>query len=442
MHRSSDTIGAIAAALAKAQGELSNPEKSLTAIISAPGQRGGERTFRYAPLSSGLEIVRKSLGRQEIAAVQTTAIDSEAGLVRLNTVLAHSSGEWISSEWPVCPVSETGAPHRMGAALTYARRYALFTLVGIAGEDDLDAPDVNGARAPIPSDEAIGTSSAPPHVNGGGPVAIPKAGNGSSRKFRDREPTPVLSPSDSAATREKLIQELSAIPSAERLTEWAYRRLPVKNTLTAEDGEIVEEAFRVRLMGLSAPTAPATPPVAEQPQDNAEVNAASPDTGAANSNLKTEPDDNPRDGSAAIEKNELAFGEPRRSRNKAHLKFVASQACLICGRQPSDPHHLGFVQPRAMGSKVGDEFTVPLCRTHHREVHRFHPETKWWNQFGLDPLAAASSLWAQTRPVRPKFQRRNSGPASDLPGNGPQSISPDASSNRFSETNPIKAHSS
>src|SRR3954469_13512580 len=144
MHRSSDTIGAIAAALAKAQGELTNPEKSLTGTIFGQGARGGERTFRYAPLSSGLEIVRKSLGRQEIAAVQTTAIDTEAGLVRLNTVLAHSSGEWISSEWPVCPVSETAVPHRMGAALTYARRYALFTLVGIAGEDDLDAPDLNG----------------------------------------------------------------------------------------------------------------------------------------------------------------------------------------------------------------------------------------------------------------------------------------------------------
>src|SRR3954453_4452748 len=107
MQRSSESIGAIAAALAKAQGELTNPEKSLTGTIFGQGARGGERTFRYAPLSSGLEIVRKSLGRQEIAAVQTTAIDTEAGLVRLNTVLAHSSGEWISSEWPVCPVSET-----------------------------------------------------------------------------------------------------------------------------------------------------------------------------------------------------------------------------------------------------------------------------------------------------------------------------------------------
>src|SRR5436305_1748401 len=147
MHRSSEQIGAIAAALAKAQLELTNPEKSLTATLGGPEPGGGEqlRSFRYAPLSSGLDIVRKSLGRQEIATVQTTAIDPATGLVRLTTVLAHSSGEWISSDWPVCPVSDTAVPHRMGAALTYARRYALFTLVGIAGEDDLDAPDLDSA---------------------------------------------------------------------------------------------------------------------------------------------------------------------------------------------------------------------------------------------------------------------------------------------------------
>ncbi len=98
--------------------------------------------FRYAPLSSGLDIVRKTLGQHEIATVQTTAIDLAAGMVNLTTMLAHASGEWIASDWPVCAVSETATPHRMGAALTYARRYALFALVGIAGEDDLDAPDL------------------------------------------------------------------------------------------------------------------------------------------------------------------------------------------------------------------------------------------------------------------------------------------------------------
>src|SRR3954451_9486487 len=144
IQRSSASIGAIAGALAKAQIELANPEKSLTAIISSPFPREGDRSFRYASLSSGLDLVRKSLGRHEIATVQTTSIDEGAGLIRLTTTLAHSSGEWVASDWPVCAVTEAGAPHRMGAALTYARRYALFTLVGIAGEDDLDAPDLNG----------------------------------------------------------------------------------------------------------------------------------------------------------------------------------------------------------------------------------------------------------------------------------------------------------
>ena len=179
----------MAAALAKAQGELVNPEKSLVATIRADGRGGGGKTFRYAPLSSGLDIVRKTLGQHEIATVQTTALDQAAGVINLTTVLAHASGEWISSDWPVCAISETATPHRMGAALTYARRYALFTLVGIAGEDDLDAPDLttpttqtsapekskgdgnsrlNGGqhnpaqRAPLRRDGKIGANSAKP----------------------------------------------------------------------------------------------------------------------------------------------------------------------------------------------------------------------------------------------------------------------------------------
>src|SRR5580704_14603630 len=153
MPNSSERIGAFAAALAKAQSEISNPEKSLTATIASPFPREGSRSFRYASLSTGLDLVRKCLGRHEIATVQATTIDRDRDLIRLTTMLVHASGEWVSSDWPVCPVSETAAPHRLGAALTYARRYALFTLVGIAGEDDLDAPDlpsVNVASRSLP----------------------------------------------------------------------------------------------------------------------------------------------------------------------------------------------------------------------------------------------------------------------------------------------------
>ena len=157
MHRSSDTIATIAAALAKAQVELTNPEKSLVATVRSPFPREADRTFRYAPLSSGLDIVRKGLGRYEIATLQATGIDKEAGLLRLTTVLAHSSGEWISSDWPVCQISDIASAQRMGAALTYARRYALFALVGIAGEDDLDASDL-GAPTNLASERATGRS--------------------------------------------------------------------------------------------------------------------------------------------------------------------------------------------------------------------------------------------------------------------------------------------
>src|SRR3981081_4268028 len=152
MPRSSESVAALASALAKAQAELVNPEKSLTASIRTGRPGEGERSFRYAPLSSGLDIVRKTLGQHEIATVQTTAIDQTAGMVNLTTTLAHASGEWIASDWPVCPIAETANPQRMGAALPYARRYGLFTLVGIAGEDDLDAPDLCvEPPAPAPS---------------------------------------------------------------------------------------------------------------------------------------------------------------------------------------------------------------------------------------------------------------------------------------------------
>ena len=142
MQQSSGSIGSLAAALARAQVELINPEKSMVASIRSDDGTA-EQIFRYAPLSSGLDIVRKTLGQHEIATVQTTSLDQTAGIINLKTVLAHSSGEWISSDWPVCSLEEMASPKRMGAALTYARRYALFALVGIAGEDDLDAPDLH-----------------------------------------------------------------------------------------------------------------------------------------------------------------------------------------------------------------------------------------------------------------------------------------------------------
>jgi hypothetical protein len=384
MQRSSETIGAIAGALAKAQIELQNPEKALTATIASPFPREADRTFRYASLSSGLDLVRKSLGRHEIATVQTTSIDDTAGLIRLTTVLAHASGEWISSDWPVCPLTETAAPHRMGAALTYARRYALFALVGIAGEDDLDAPDLNGAKPGAPHgfgqqaaepngssykiDAAIFAPAPPPTTRGG-------------RRTKASAPRILLNSSNSTALLEKLLGELSELVSTEQLTEWSFRSLPIKSTLAVHDARSVEEAFQAKLIDL-ANSDESTSSYASGPQ-RSERALPIKETG-------------PR----KIDKSLLAISEPRRRRDKLHLRFVAGQPCLICERLSCDAHHLKFAQVRGLGLKVSDEFTVPLCRGHHREVHRAGNEAQWWEKAGIDALAIAHKLWTETHPLR------------------------------------------
>jgi hypothetical protein len=450
MHQSSESIGAIAGALAKAQAELTNPEKSLTATIRSPFPREGDRTFRYASLSSGLDIVRKALGKHEIATVQTTAID-EAGLIRLTTVLAHSSGEWVSSDWPVCPVSETAAPHRMGAALTYARRYALFTLVGIAGEDDLDAPDLDAASAGAGPKAGAGQPSGPigQKPNGHALAAgLTSPADARGRKPLARPAKPVLAADQSAALRECLVVEVEGLQSADEAAAWAHRNLPAKNTLTVADAELVEAGFRARLAAFGGGRA------SDGPEGEAAA-AAAPEVlapvAATRSGLET---DNPGPGGGegssvhpgssvggGIDKSVLAISEPRRIRDKAHRKFVSSQACLICGRQPSDAHHLRAAQPRALGRKVSDEFTVPLCRIHHREVHRSTDEAAWWNRFAVDPYLVAGTLWAQTRPVRSVAEFPNHTELTALPAAilDPASVVQPPNGTRNRKTKPIIA---
>ena len=220
MQRSSNKIGTLAAALAKAQAEIANPEKSLTATIESPFPREGQRTFRYASLSTGLDIVRKCLGQHEIATVQSTAIDRDSGLIRLTTTLVHASGEWVSSDWPVCPASETAAPHRMGAALTYARRYALFTLVGIAGEDDLDAPDL-AFQTVVPSPKTARRSRETVPMNSGRPRRQNRSRR--PRKGPNGKPLPTLSREASATLRDQLLAELEGLGLKDVWTRGHFR---------------------------------------------------------------------------------------------------------------------------------------------------------------------------------------------------------------------------
>jgi hypothetical protein len=388
MQRSSPSIAALATALAKAQIELANPEKSLIGTIETQAGEGGRRQFRYAPLSSGLEIVRKTLGQHEIATVQTTAIDETAGIVRLSTVLAHASGEWIASDWPVCAISETSAPHRMGAALTYARRYALFTLVGIAGEDDLDAPDLIG-----PSQQTSGRNR---RRSQGNDRLEGQAASLAARTPLARPQKPVVSNIKarvlaavrfdeiaSGRLRDLMLGELNEIDSEDEATTWAHRRLTEKNKLNESDAKHVEAAFRTKLLSFVV-----------HHSDGMLEQKSSPHASGTKDGRKKKS----KTAATSVDKSVLMHPEPRRIRDRDHVRFVARQTCLVCGRQPCDAHHLHFAQNCALGRKVSDEFTVPLCRGHHRELHRHGDEAAWWDKLGLDPSGAARALWLKTHP--------------------------------------------
>jgi len=415
MHRSSETIGAIAGALAKAQVELTNPEKSLSATIHSPFPREADRTFRYAPLSSGLDIVRKTLGRHEIAAVQSTEIDKEAGLIRLTTILAHSSGEWVCSDWPVCALADTATPHRMGAALTYARRYALFTLVGIAGEDDLDAPDLIGR--PSSAGAGNGQQSQAADLESASPASLARrrpARNGveARRQMRERTAPAGLHGQLSAVLRDELLAETSRLGGPDEAAEWARKHLAAKNTLTDADARLVEDAFARRLAlfeaapamdqatSAAAPAAPGDSGIAAPTGQDAAKSLALAPGGPHIPALERTADP------TGIDKSALSIGNARRYRDNAHLKFVAARPCLVCGRKPCDPHHLRFAQSRALGRKVSDEFTVPLCRTHHRALHRSGDEALWWQTVGHDPMKTARKLWEDTRAKREAESKR------------------------------------
>jgi ERF superfamily len=410
MHRSSECVAAIATALAKAQTELSNPEKAMMGTVYNI-RSDSPQSFRYASLSSGLDIVRKTLGGQQIAIAQTTDIDQVNGMVNLTTILLHTSGEWISSDWPVCQLSETSAPRRMGAALTYARRYALFTMVGIAGEDDLDAPDVINDQPKGGVEPAPVRASPLRTENSGSPLVKEKLGA-----------------AESAAIRAQLIREIETLPE-DNLQPRAIAILKAKNRLLADDAKLVEQAFATRmvqqatLLEASATVDAAvdvTPPESQSGSASASTvkqgrrrerpRKTKASTGVAEASQlpsasviadsPVPPSTHLADATPAkIEKSELTISEPRRHRDKGHLKFVASQPCLVCGRSPADAHHLRFTQPRAMGRKVSDEFTVPLCRTHHRDNHRFGDEAAWWGRQAIDPVGTSRKLWVSTRRI-------------------------------------------
>ena len=249
MQQSSSSIGTLSGCACQGAGRAGQSGKVDDRYDPADGKGAAEQIFRYAPLSSGLDIVRKTLGQHEIATVQATAIDHAAGIVNVTTTLAHSSGEWISSDWPVCSLEDMASPKRMGAALTYARRYALFALVGIAGEDDLDAPDLNapepaeaGAEKPL-----LNRRTRP---NGGRKYFGRKISADRAQKSMLILPMHGLKSQLSAVLRDQLLGELKEVNSVDAAAIWARRILPAKNSLNIADARQLENAFQARLAEL------------------------------------------------------------------------------------------------------------------------------------------------------------------------------------------------
>jgi hypothetical protein len=282
----------------------------------------------------------------------------------------------------------------MGAALTYARRYALFTLVGIAGEDDLDAPDLLSPAAP--KNEAGGPfGNKKDRLNGGpGQSKSQQLAGGQLPKAAFTSPRATLEPIASAALRERLTAELKDIGSAEQAADWARPVIGSKNSLASADAEHVERAFQERLVS-----------IANEAVARAIQQSNAPSHGRARKRRRPV---------SAIDKSVLSLSAPRRIRDRDHVKSVAKQPCLVCGRRPADVHHLRFAQSAALGRKVSDEFTVPLCRGHHREVHRCGDEAAWWGKTGIDAAAAARVFWLKTHPLP-----RAAGPAGSKLQNEP-----------------------
>jgi len=265
----------------------------------------------------------------------------------------------------------------MGAALTYARRYALFALVGIAGEDDLDAPDL--VAEPSPAIEV-------PAEQGGAVPNNRRPGNGSLHK--PRQPKPLLAVEPSATLRDQLVAEIQELKGGDDLALWAHRRLPAKNTLTANDARAVEAAYQGVL---DATNREVEGQPGQAPGHTSELRSTSSEHGAAVVQGSAAEGQQP-----STTETVSPLRKPVRRRNKVHLAFVAAQPCLVCQRSPCDAHHLKFAQPRTLGRKVSDEFTVPLCREHHRDLHRHGNEIAWWANVQIAPIEAASELWQAT----------------------------------------------
>ena len=203
-----------------------------------------------------------------------------------------------------------------------------------------------------------------------------------------------MSAEESAALRDQLIADLSRLRSSDEAADWVHKNLVVKNTLTAADADIVEASFRERVLTLEA-----GPAVAEGQRDHAKDDDVEPPNGqafiemmgaspAASIILPQKP---------VGHRSRCIAAKTIRLRDKEHCRYLMTQPCVVCGRTPSEAHHIRFAQPRALGRKVSDEYTVPVCQLHHRELHRYGDEASWWVGVNVDPLPVALELWRRSK---------------------------------------------
>ena len=419
MQRTSDSIASLAAALAKAQIELANPEKSLVGTIEPTAGEGSARLFRYASLSSGLEIVRKTLGQHEIATVQSTAID-QASRHRQSKYRAGAClpGEWTGrlglaglrhrrdrhpashgSGADLCPAlcavhpgrhcrgrrsrctgSDQFRSHleiarpaqRVHSVMPPVTAGSLKRVVTSSGKLDARSPNL-AARTPLPRQD--------------------KAHNRINQARAAMHTAVLLSFKASARLRDQMLGELNAIGSEDEAAKWAHRRsCPTRTSSIGVDAKHIEEIFGAKLKAFAIHHAEGLSPSEHGSEASSPAEPVEPVTETD----APEPKRKPR--GKSVDKSVLSHPEPRRIRDRDHVRFVAQQACLICGRKPCDAHHLRFAQSRALGRKVSDEFTVPLCRGHHRELHRHGDEAKWWSKTSIDPTLSARELWLESHP--------------------------------------------
>ena len=285
----------------------------------------------------------------------------------------------------------------MGAALTYARRYALFTLVGIAGEDDLDAPELgaggmtDAANKPGVADmEGAAVSSQPGEAIGERrPATAPRRTEKVARPART-----VLGQEQSAALREKLLADLSQLQSGDEAADWVHKNLAAKNTLITSDADAVEAGFREKLATIDVASAARQEQLHSTPAEDTEPPVGKPFVTTIEGAVAVAP---PVISDNAGARRRRVAAKTIRLRDREHCKFVRTEPCVVCGRAPTEAHHIRFAQPRALGRKVSDEYTVPVCRLHHRDLHSYGDEASWWAGVGIDPLPIALELWRRSR---------------------------------------------